>query len=428
MRRTPAWIGQSAVAVLSLVPLVVWVTMMPLKLRFLGLGPALTSMGQVTGLVGMAMFSLALVLHLRMGVIEGLFGGLDRVYRAHHVFGGVAFALLLFHPVFLALRFVSVSVRDAALFLLPGKDHSINFGIYALVLLEALLVITFFIKWKYQKWKFSHSFLSLAFFLASLHVFFVSSDVSRNIVLWAYMLILAVVGLLAFVVRKVFPPDNRYEYRVQQVTKLNAAITEVSLMPTGKVMAYRAGQFAYVSFWSRKVSREWHPFSISSSPDEAGLRFTVKDLGDFTSALHSLKEDDQAIVEGPYGRFSYELCGRNQLWIAAGIGITPFLSMARSVGDHLYQHSFVLVYVVSGEEEAIYLGELRSKVHKAFKLILYESSKEGRVTAEKIMQKVKDASEREILICGPPPMMQSLKKQFAGIGVKSVHTEEFVMV
>ncbi len=428
MRRTAAWVGQSIVVVLSLLPLVAWAAMMPLGLRFLGFGAVFTSLGQVTGLVGMAMFSLTLVLQLRASVIEQLFGGLDRVYRAHHIFGGISFALLLFHPVFLALRFVNLSVREAALFLLPGKDFAINLGIYSLALLEALLIVTFFIKLKYQKWKFSHSFLSLAFFLASLHVLFVSSDTSRNTFLKVYLLALAVAGLLSFLVRKVFPPANRYEYLVRQVTKLNATVTEVSLEPTGNDMKYRSGQFAYVSFWSRGVSKEWHPFSISSSPDEKALRFTVKELGDFTSGLHLLKRNDQAMVEGPYGQFSYELYGRKQLWIAAGIGITPFLSMARSVGDHLYEYSFVLVYVVSGEEEAIYLNELRSKVHNSFKLILYESSKEGRVTADKIMQKVRDASERDILICGPPPMMQSLKKQFASIGVKSVHTEEFVTV
>lgn len=429
MRKLNPLVGTFAVVMLSLIPLIIWVAMMPLSFRFSGSAQVLTSLGQLTALVGMAMFSLSLLLQSRLGMVETLFGGLDRMYRAHHFFGTISFALLLFHPMFLALRFVSTSLRDAALFLLPGNSLAIDLGIYSLVLFEALMVITLFLKWKYHKWKLSHSFLSFAFFLGGMHMFFVSSDVSRSMPLRAYMLALAVSGLLSFVARKVFPQRNRYEYRVQQVRKLNNAVTEISLTPAGRPMEYCSGQFAYVSFWSQNISREWHPFSISSAPGDAVLRFTVKDLGDFTSTLPLLAKNDTAIIEGPYGRFSFELFNENdQLWIAAGIGITPFLSMARSL-QQKHRQSVVLVYVAGNIDEAVCLEELESisKVHKHFKLVLYLSSREGRITAEKIRQKVKDAAAREIFICGPPPMMQSLKRQFASMGAKDVHTEEFVM-
>ncbi len=430
MRRPELLVGPWIVLALSLVPVIFWAVMSPLHLRFASTASVLTSLGQVTGLVGMAMFSLSLILHARIRAIEGLFGGLDGVYRAHHLFGGLSFMLILFHPLFLVLRFLSISIRDAALFLLPGSDYSIDFGIVSLILLSVLLVITFYAKWKYHKWKLSHSFLALSFFLASLHVFFVSSDVSRSIPLRVYVMGLAAAGILSFVARKIFPQPNRYEYQVRSVRKLNSEVVEISLQPMGRAMRHLPGQFAFVSFWSKIVSKEWHPFSISSSPHEKSLRFTIRVLGDFTSGLPLLEMNDWAILEGPYGRFSCEFHRKKpQLWIAGGIGITPFLSMARSLASRPHGKRITLFYAVSSAEEAICVDELEriSKRHTSFKVVLYLSNAEGRITAEKVRQKVKDLPNREVFICGPPPMMESLRKQFGSLGVKSVHTEEFLM-
>src|SRR6185436_3048157 len=92
-----------------------------------------------------------------------------------------------------------------------------------------------------------------------------------------------------------------------------------------QVLSIRAGE----------ISNQFHPFSITSAPAERTLRITVKAIGDYTNALRRLLDEGaEAIVEGPFGSFSNAgLPQPRQIWAAGGIGVTPFLSMARSLGD-----------------------------------------------------------------------------------------------
>ena len=106
----------------------------------------------------------------------------------------------MLHPLFLALRYVSTSIRDAAFLLIPHdmvpltalfdsihnlhfdvlQQWAIFFGIVAFLGMVILLIFTFFIKLPYRVWLATHKFLGFAFFLAGLHVLFISSDTSRN--------------------------------------------------------------------------------------------------------------------------------------------------------------------------------------------------------------------------------------------------------
>jgi len=111
--------------VLSLVPVVFWYFLKPINARFVSLTTSLTSLGQITGLVGMAMFSLTLVLSARLKFLENYFGGLNKVYIAHHIFGSIAFILLLFHPLILAGKFIQVSIEARHYFCCPAETGRI---------------------------------------------------------------------------------------------------------------------------------------------------------------------------------------------------------------------------------------------------------------------------------------------------------------
>lgn len=144
----------------------------------------MTSLGQMAGLFGMALYSLNLILASRLKFLDGYFYGLNRVYNYHRAVGSIAFSLLLFHPLFLVFEYSGLSLRSAALFLLPFTgDPAVTYGIISLGLMIILLGLTFYAKIKYQRWKMSHKFMTLVFVFALLHVIFISSDISREMII-----------------------------------------------------------------------------------------------------------------------------------------------------------------------------------------------------------------------------------------------------
>jgi predicted ferric reductase len=425
--------GWIAFAFLAVMPIVFWSYMGPLDVRFAAFMTTLTSLGQISALLGMSVFSLNLVLSARFKFLEGYFNGLNRMYVNHHVIGGIAFVLLMFHPLVLAIRYVPSSLRLAALFLLPGGELSNNLGMIALWSMMALLVITFFVRLPYQRWKLTHKFLSVAFLFGFLHMFLIPSDVSASLPLRYYMFSLAGIGFLSIAYRVIFSPVvvRRLDYTIDEIKPMGGGITEITLKTTGKSMKFGPGQFVFISFRDPGVSREFHPFTISSPPSESGLRLSIKSLGDYTEKLKGLKEGSAAKIEGPFGRFSYKnYANKSQVWIAGGIGITPFLSMARSLkGDEGY--SIDIYYCVKSENEAVFLKELQdiASRNKDLNVILSCSDRDGRINAGMIEKSSRVTEGRVVFICGPPPMMASLKKQFISLGVpkKDVITEEFAL-
>ena len=114
--------------------------------------------GQLAGLVGMAMLSIAFVLSSRARFLEDYFGGLDKMYRVHHRLGRTALVLLLIHPVAHALRFIPDRPDRALLFLFPTHERlAVNLGAYAFWGLLLLMTLTLFVKIPYDKWKLSQS-------------------------------------------------------------------------------------------------------------------------------------------------------------------------------------------------------------------------------------------------------------------------------
>jgi len=419
--------------VLSLVPVVFWYFLKPINARFVSLTTSLTSLGQITGLVGMAMFSLTLVLSARLKFLENYFGGLNKVYIAHHIFGSIAFILLLFHPLILAGKFIQVSIRSAALFLLPGGDWTNNFGIIALALMMLFLILTFFTKLPYQIWKFSHKFLGAAFFFAGLHSFFINSDISRDPFLRVYMFTLAGIGFATFIYHSILSKFlvKYFEYKIENIKILAENVVEIAMKPQNQKINFMPGQFVFVSFISDGISAESHPFSISSAISDKDLKLAIKSLGNYTSQLKNLKIGDIAKIEGPFGRFSCQnFENKNQIWIAGGIGITPFLSMARNLKNS--ENKIDLYYCLNNENEAVFLGEL-SKISERksnFRVIPFYSNKRGFIDGGTIQKLSGDLQNKEIFLCGPPAMMKTLREQFLRLKIpnKNIHSEEFQLL
>lgn len=400
--------------------------------KFVDSMSAWTSAGQITGLLGITLFSVAMILSMRVRWTEPFFGGMNRVYIAHHTIGGLAFLCILIHPMLLAVSYFQVTPQDAAQFLLPGQDWTVNLGQMALLSLMLLLIVTYYLEIPYQLWRLTHQFLGVAFFSGAIHGIFVSSDISREPVLRWYMITIVSAGCLAYLYRTVLGRFlvPRARYTVQVLKQIKDDILEIRLTPYSRPIAFLPGQFVFISFRDPQVGRETHAFSISSMPHPKELTITVKSLGDFTELLKKLSAGTTAWIEGPYGYFQYERYSSQQVWVAGGIGITPFLSMARSLKSPDY--AIDCYYCLREESEAVYLEDFAkiSGLYPNFKLYPVYSSTQGRLTAQTIAKSSGDLRDADIFLCGPPPMMISLKRQFRAMGIprERIHSEEFALL
>jgi predicted ferric reductase len=443
-------LGWVIVTGLSLLPVLLYLKSATPLAEFGSYFDFLSSLGRMAGLAGAILYAINLILSTRLRLFEDYFGGLNRVYIAHHIIGGIALILLLFHPVLFSLRYLQglslASYETAAKFLLPRslagfglplngevrQKYAIDAALIAFLGMVVLLFITFFVDLRYQLWLFIHKFLGVAFGFAGIHILLIESDVAHNGFLRYYLLAFVVLGLISYTYRTLLGGIlvRKYNYRVDQVNRVGNDVAELVMRPIEQAMPYQAGQFIFIRFRNdhQAISTEAHPFSISSTPGDDHLRIDAKALGDYTRSLLTLKPGAVAEIEGAYGRFSFQnYPNPNQLWIAGGIGITPFLSMARALKSPGPQVD--LYYSVKSESEFVHQDTLAAIVPSGdnFRSIPWVSEKQGLLTAQKIAEVSDGITGKEVFICGPPPMMKALVQQFKALGVprRRIHTEEF---
>ncbi len=470
-------------AAVCIVPLGLWVMAAPLGPRFAGAAQSLTSIGTLLALAGVSSFALNLVLGGRIKLLESAFGGLDKLYGAHRANGRLAFLLLMGHGVVMAAAQVAASGAAGLRFLLPtGGGWAVTFGLIALVLMAATIALTLYARLGHETFVYVQRFFGFVFCLAALHVFLVPGTKAISKPLTLYLSSLFAVGLGAWIYRSLLGERlvPRRSYVIDSVTAVGHDVIEVSMVPRDERSARRSrqkgdersarrsrqkgdgslsftpGQFVYVTFESEamkrsfrpflihaegdfgvvsvrpgEVANQYHPFSITSGPTERELRVVVKAVGDYTRAMANLEPGAGVRVEGPYGSFSYLTVNNlRQVWIAGGIGLTPFLSMARSLqtGDH----EIDFYYCMEDGHQGYFLDELYDIADRVPRLRVAPIRRDrlGFVSASDIAGLTPGLSDKDILICGPPAMIDVLEHQFVELGVprRRIHFEKFGFV
>jgi len=217
--------------------------------------------------------------------------------------------------------------------------------------------------------------------------------------------------------------------QVSSVREAGAGIAEIALVPLGRPVAFAPGQFAML-FLEGKDGWHRHPFTITSSPQDKVLRFAIKALGDETSQLGEVVQPGMpAVIGGPFGRFSHDKGTSRQLWIAGGIGVTPFLSWLRALDDHPLRGRADFFYT-SASDDPPYAQEIRALAdrHDLVHLHFVNSSSERHLTAGRAMASVDgNPSTLSVFLCGPAGMVHDLQTGFrrAGVASRRIHREYF---
>lgn len=389
--------------------------------------------GRACGILGMSLLFVGALLSVRIPRFDRWFGGLTRLWKVHHVVGLSAFLLLLLHPLLLAFARIPVSVHAAVDLLFPSPmDWAAVLGWLALLTMMTFLAPTFafFGKPAYQRWKRIHLLSGAAIVFAVAHAL----PVARSFPGMTSAVWLGLAGLAgaAYLYRTVLARWwGRHPYTIAAINHLAPRIVELSLHPEKRPLNYAPGQFIYLTPADPGLAQgrgEEHPYTLSSAPEEPALRVTIKDLGDATHALQDIQIGSRAFVEGPYGGF-FQDTGHPELWVAGGIGITPFMSRARSLRDSKARVDIYLFYCADAEPQAYFLPELQEIAAAVPGLQVWPHyfSREGALTVDFINIHCSDFATREIYLCGPPPMILGLRRQLHRRGVRrsQLHSEEF---
>ena len=259
-----------------------------------------------------------------------------------------------------------------------------------------------------------------------------------SFLLWA---LLATSAVAAVAWRLVFSRRvGRLLYTVEGIARPANNVVELSLAPRGAALTHEPGQFVYFTPYDPSLSAghgEEHPYTLSSSPTEDRLRVVIKDLGDASRAIQSIKAGTEVRIEGPYGDFfSRGDTVVPELWIAGGIGITPFLGRARHLAARVAGGAAPadvdLVYCVQDESRAHFLDELEQLAERSIglRITMHYFYREGVLSSEFLARHCPDMASRTVYVCGPVPLMDRAKQLLAAAGVPPtrVHTEEFTLL
>jgi predicted ferric reductase len=422
--RSPHRIGVLVVAVAILLPLIPWLLVGSLDLRFSGRA-ILKSVANLAAFFAISAWAVNLVLATRIRPVERALGGLENLYRLHRRLGALVVGLAVTHVLFLSLH----QWGSALDLYLPSSGWSTFSGVIALVLLIGSIVATLVGRLAYPAFLLVQRLLGLTFLVGAFHTFAVRGTLASSTPLTVYTACLTTAAVLGLGYRLLGGRlgVGRHRYRVDTVTRLDEDAVEIAMVPLARPLEQRAGQFVYASFLQRGIARESHPFTVASAPSADSVRLAVKRLGDFTGSLMTLRAGAEARLEGPFGSFS-PMRGsiHPQTWIAGGIGITPFLSWARSLTGPLRVD---LYYCTPGAEQAHFLDELFEIADRypAFRVIPVRKRSLGHLTVNDLEAVNPNLLNGHIFICGPPLMIGNLRAGLRTRGVPPgcIHSETF---
>ena len=389
------------------------------------LAGTLTSLGRVTGLLGAYLALVELLLLARVPVVDGL--GLDRVGTWHRWNGTSCLALIVAHTVLVTAGYAvadDVGVAREAADLL--SDYSgvllatVALGLLITVVVSSAVAVRR--RLGYRTWHALHLLVYAAIALAFSHQLATGQEFQRQPVARAYWWALygaTLAAILAFRLAIPVARSLRHRLRVERVVPEAPGVVSIEI--GGRDLARlpaRSGQFLYWRFLARGHWMEAHPFSLSAAPGGRRLRITVKELGDHTGRLASLRPGTRVIAEGPYGRLTSAARRKPRaVLIAGGVGIAPIRALLEDMPGEI-----AVIYRAGRDDELLFrdeLDELSSRRGAPVHYVLGGRGGDGLLSPEQLRLLVPDIADRDVYLCGPVSMTEATRASLRGAGVPS---------
>ena len=396
------------------------------------------------GFVALSVLGLQFALAARFSRSSAPFG-IDVVLAYHRQISFLAVVAAFGHPVLLFVaddRFRPLLdvVRD------PLRAKLAWLSVTALAVLMATSIWRRALRLSYAVWHVLHSALGVVIVLAALgHAFLVDYYFSQPLVRAVWLVYTAAFLWLAVWVRLIKPIRlARRPWRVVELWPEPGGSLTVGLEPVfrprGQEFSFRAGQFAWIQPGRTPFRPTYHPFSMSSSALSPRLQFTVKRVGDFTGSLRRLRIGDRVYVDGPHGSFTLEHNpGMGYVFIAAGVGVTPFLSMLATLADEGDTRPCWL-FLGNRQEDQVtgvrQLARLQGRLNLRVVHVISRPSRQwtgerGRIDADVLDRHLPlERRSLQYFVCAGTDMVRSVTGSLGALGIPEdrVHSEQFGMV
>lgn len=387
---------------------------------------SMSEYSQLIAAFALVSFGLINFISTRHKVLDYLFNGLDKSYLYHKYLSISALILVIIHNITIE---IGKGIERAQGIPIP-RDPYAMYGAFSMYLFIINILIALIAKkLNYERWKMIHKFMIIPYAFGIYHYYGSATYAVFSIEPFSLWLnIINFIGILSIIYSIFFyeKVSFKYKFKVKKLEIVANGTLEITGASLGNNMEFKPGQFAFIKITGTDNKFSSHPFTISQAPKNGEIQFTIKVLGDDTSVLlNTLKVNDEFAVSGPHGKFDYKTGLKNQIWIAGGIGVTPFRSFSQANIPKDFSVDFFYAY--NNEEEGAYAAELKSLTNDNLRIHLYNAKEKGFLSAEVVCKYVNTKDKFDIYFCGPKPMRDALIKQFknSNINIRNFHFEHF---
>jgi predicted ferric reductase len=401
-----------------------------------------TEFSVALGYSGLAIMGLQFGITARFRYVTEPWGE-DVIYHFHRQISLLAVGLVVVHPL------IMFAVQPELL-AVPRYSEVPLGAVFAFVSVFSLLTLVVTALWRaklkipYEMWHLTHIALAIVAVTGGLlHMvgwsFYLVDPWKRS--LWIGLTIFWI-GLLLYV--RIAKPllMLRRPYRVLKVRQERGDTTTLVMQPDGHSgFHFSPGQFGWLTVWGSPFKITGHPFSFSSSAAATGGRveMSIRNLGDFTKEIQKVPVGKRVYLDGPYGAFTIGNPADMHVLIAGGVGITPMMSMIRTLADRGDKRGVILLYGSKDWESITFreeLDALKQRLNLTVVHVLADApagwtGEQGFIDAAMFKRHLPlPYADHEYFICGPGVMMDTIEKALGEMNVpmSKYHSERYSFV